>query len=352
MSRIGPSGQGAGSSAETGGGARPQAGQSRSSRFDDRPKDAGARDAGLRRHAGAGSHQDPSQADDPRAALFGRKLDGALSREERDGRRGGDGRGEARRDDRHDSPEAGEGAAGLLAAAAGGLMAPPARTGAARDDAGPGGIGASGRRPSSLASLWAQDAEAGTPVAEAGRAALTEEDAPVVHRGGAEDRRLLAEAVAPDPAALAVAAGASVPFTAGAPSEAAASAGAAEAGTAAGPSTAARVEGIADRVERAVRAEEGVAPGQPVTIEVPLDAAGDGLRGLTVTVTSAGVDVTLARVAGEASADLQAAARALVERLQRRFPKGAVRVFDAVEAAAGGAQGRLAAATAPDRDEL
>ena len=346
MSRIGPSGQGTGSSAETGG-ARPQAGQSRASRFDDRPKDAGGRDAGLRRHAGAGSHQHPSQADDPRAALFGRTLDGALSREERDGRRGG--RGEAGRDDGHDSPEAGEGAAGLLAA--GGLMAPPARTGAAwgeaGGEAGQGGIGAAGRRPSPLASLWAQDP--GAPVAEAGRAAPTEDDGPRVGPGGgAEDRRLLAEAVAPDPSALAVAASASVPLATGTP------AGAAEAGAAVRPSTAARVDGIADRVERAVRAEEGVAPGQPVTIQVPLDAAGDGLRSLTVTVTAAGVDVTLARVAGEASADLQAAARALVERLQRRFPKGAVRVFDTVEAAgeAGGAPGRLAAARAPDRDDL
>lgn len=105
----------------------------------------------------------------------------------------------------------------------------------------------------------------------------------------------------------------------------------------AGTEQAIRVAALTQRIEEAVRAELYAAPGRPIALKLELGDLVPGLLSVSVAMTPEGIDVTLARSAGEASPELLLAAQALAERLQTRFAKRIVRVLDAPVAAASNA---------------
>jgi hypothetical protein len=91
-----------------------------------------------------------------------------------------------------------------------------------------------------------------------------------------------------------------------------------------------RAEEIADRVEASIRAADRPAPGQPLMLRLALGdvPAAEGISAIAVTMTADGLDVTLTRDGGEASQSFVQAAQALAERLQQRFSRRLVRVFE------------------------
>lgn len=94
-----------------------------------------------------------------------------------------------------------------------------------------------------------------------------------------------------------------------------------------------RVAQVAARIEDAVRAELRAGAGQPIHIDIPIDAEIDGLKGLSVVISSSGIDIVLERQTDAApSRDLTRAAQWLAETLQRRVGKGTVRVLDVAAA--------------------
>lgn len=96
-----------------------------------------------------------------------------------------------------------------------------------------------------------------------------------------------------------------------------------------GTEQAIRISALTQRVEEAIRAELYATPGQPIALKIDLTDLIPGLNSVTVSMTPEGIDVTLARTVGEASAELLQAAQALADRLQTRFAKRVVRVLDA-----------------------
>jgi hypothetical protein len=112
--------------------------------------------------------------------------------------------------------------------------------------------------------------------------------------------------------------------------------GAAQAGSPSG--VAQSVAELSARIEEMARRELAVSGGRPISLQVPLDASLAGVQSVTVTMSPTTLDVTLNRTGNDVSDELIGAAQMLVDRLQLRFSKKLVRVFDkhAVENAAAG----------------
>lgn len=97
-----------------------------------------------------------------------------------------------------------------------------------------------------------------------------------------------------------------------------------------GGATADRVAGVAARVEAAIEAELSSGGPPRFSLAIPVEAMGDGLVGVTVTLGPEGLDILLTRTGLAASEDLVQAASALAARLQRRFTRQAVRVLETI----------------------
>lgn len=85
---------------------------------------------------------------------------------------------------------------------------------------------------------------------------------------------------------------------------------------------------LVDRVEQALRAQplDGARAG--ISLKLDLADPVHGVTGLTITMSAAGIDVVLTRAGAEATAAWLAAAQALADRLQARFPGRMVRVHE------------------------
>jgi len=94
----------------------------------------------------------------------------------------------------------------------------------------------------------------------------------------------------------------------------------------------ATIEVILQRIEQALRASLHPGADEPLTLKIQLnDLSFAGVKSLSISFTKTGVDVALACEAGQASAELIAAAQGLALQLAARFPARGVRIFETEE---------------------
>lgn len=91
----------------------------------------------------------------------------------------------------------------------------------------------------------------------------------------------------------------------------------------------AEITRLAERIERSVEGEMAGNLRSGISLRLELQDAGDGPRGLTLTMTATSIDVVLSSPEGGLPEDYALAAQALADRLQARFSRRIVRIHEA-----------------------
>jgi len=99
-----------------------------------------------------------------------------------------------------------------------------------------------------------------------------------------------------------------------------------------------RIEALVERIEQSLRGALAPGPGGSLSIRLDLGGAG-GFAGISVSMSPDMVDIVLSRAGFPAAEDLAVAAQVLADRLQMRFPRRIVRVFEAPGRDGGGPGG-------------
>lgn len=91
----------------------------------------------------------------------------------------------------------------------------------------------------------------------------------------------------------------------------------------------AEVARLAERIEQSIKGEMAGNLRSGFRLRLDLQNAGDGPQSLTLTMTTNSIDVVLSSPEGGLSADYALAAQALADRLQARFSRRVVRIYEA-----------------------